>query len=68
MNSIERYIYNAVRFSPRLKKLIVKIYQLLFSFVPIKRAKSDYKIVTRDGYFYGFHPGRNPYIKSKVDL
>lgn len=55
MNSIERYIYNAVRFTPRLKKLIVKIYQFLFSFVPMKQAKSDYKIVTREGYFYGFH-------------
>jgi len=55
MNIIERYIYNVVRFSPRLKKLIVKIYQLLFSMVPIKRAKSDFNIITREGYYFGFH-------------
>lgn len=55
MNSIERFIYNKVRFSPKIKKGIVNIYQRLFSIIPIKKIKSDYNITVREGYFFGFH-------------
>ncbi len=76
MNSLERYIYNLVRFSPKLKKTIVDLYQLLFSIIPLKKYKSDYKIIVREGYFYGFHDkcpwsADNKYLlahKFKFDL
>jgi len=55
MNTLERYIYNKIRFSPKVKKSVVKLYQKLFSIIPIKRIRSSYNIVTREGYFYGFH-------------
>ncbi|GAF88477.1 unnamed protein product, partial [marine sediment metagenome] len=55
MNTLERYIYNKIRFSPKIKSLIVGLYQRLFSIVPIKKIQSDYNIVTREGYFFGFH-------------
>lgn len=55
MNTLERYIYNKIRFSPKIKKSIVGLYQRLFSIIPIKKIQSDYNIVTREGYFFGFH-------------
>ncbi len=55
MNTLERYIYNKIRFSPRIKKSIVGLYQRLFLIVRIKKIQSDYNIVTREGYFFGFH-------------
>jgi hypothetical protein len=55
MNTLERYIYNKIRFSPKIKKLIVGLYQKLFSIVPIKKILTDYNIITREGYFFGFH-------------
>ena len=55
MNKIEKYIYNKIRFSPKIKKWIVKTYQYIFSIVPISKIKSEYNIVTREGYFFGFH-------------
>ena len=55
MNQFERYIYNKVRFSPRIKRLIVYLYQKLFFIVPIKKIQTDYDIIIREGYFFGFH-------------
>ena len=55
MNTLERYIYNKIRFSPRIKKSIVGLYQRLFSFVPIKKIQTEYNVVVREGYFFGFH-------------
>lgn len=55
MNTLERYIYNKIRFLPKAKKSIVYIYQKLFSIIPIKKIRSEYNVVTREGYFYGFH-------------
>ena len=55
MNTLERHIYNLVRFSPKLKKSIVKVYQYLLSIIPQKRVKSDFQIMNREGYFFGFH-------------
>jgi len=55
MNSIERIIYDKIRFSPKIKNLVVRIYQFLLSIIPIKKIKSGYNIITREGYFFGFH-------------
>ena len=55
MNKFERIIYNTVRFSPVLKKHIVKTYQKIFSVFPVKAIQTNYKIIGREGYFFGFH-------------
>lgn len=55
MNTLERYIYNKVRFSPKIKQAIVGLYQRLFSLVPMKKVQSDYVVIIREGYFFGFH-------------
>lgn len=55
MNTLERYIYNKIRFSPRIKKSIVDLYQRLFSIIPIKNIQTDYNVIVREGYFFGFH-------------
>ena len=76
MNQLERFIYNRVRFSPKIKKLIVGLYQQLFSFIPINRIQTNYDVITREGYFFGFHDKcpwspDNKYLlahKYKIDL
>ncbi|MCJ7802480.1 MAG: hypothetical protein MUP82_09015, partial [Candidatus Marinimicrobia bacterium] len=55
MNTLEQYIYNKIRFSPKTKKTIVNLYQRFFSIVPIKKIQTDYNIIVREGYFFGFH-------------
>jgi len=55
MNKFERLIYNAVRFSPSWKKNIVKSYQKIFSIFPVRDVQTNYKIIEREGYFFGFH-------------
>ena len=55
MNRFERFFYNIVRFSPKVKRIIIYIYHRLFSFIPIKKIKTDYNIIIRKGYFFGFH-------------
>jgi len=55
MNKFERLIYDAVKHNPDLKIFIRNLYQNLFSFLPVNKAKSKYVINTREGYFYGFH-------------
>jgi len=55
MNSIERIIYDKIRFSPKIKNMVVRTYQFLLSIIPIKKVKSGYNIITREGYFFGFH-------------
>lgn len=76
MTRIERYIYDLVRFFPTVKKSIVKVYQFLFSIIPQKPVKSDFQIIAREGYFFGFHDkcpwsSDNKYLlahKIKFDL
>ena len=55
MNKLERVIYNLLKTNPRLKNQIRNIYQQLMSLVPVSKIISDYHIVTRNGYFFGFH-------------
>lgn len=55
MNRFERFFYNKVRFSPKVKRFIIYLYHRLFSFVPIKKIQTDYNIIVREGYFFGFH-------------
>jgi len=76
MNTLERYIYDKIRFSPKIKKSIVGLYQRLFFLVPIKKIQTDYNIIIREGCFFGFHDKcpwshDNKYLlahKYKIDL
>jgi hypothetical protein len=54
MNIVEKTIHSAIGNYPLLRKPVVAVYQLLFSFLP----STDYviaDITQRSGYFFGFH-------------
>lgn len=55
MNKTERFVYDAVKRNPDLKRLIRNVYQDVFSLIPVKKKISKYEILTREGFFYGFH-------------
>ena len=55
MNKLERKIYNCIRFNPRLKKWITTIYQKLFSLFPQPIIKTDFDIIIKENFFFGFH-------------
>ena len=55
MRSIERYIYNLVRFHPGLKNLLKNLYQGLFTLLPTRSLNTKYNLLILDNYFYGFH-------------
>lgn len=55
MNSLERLIYNRVKYRPRLKRVLVSGYQRIFSLLPAPSLETDCEIVVREGYYYGFH-------------
>ncbi|MAG21030.1 MAG: hypothetical protein QF613_05605 [Candidatus Marinimicrobia bacterium] len=55
MNSLERFIYNRVKYHPRLKRVLVDSYQRLFALFPVQSLETDYEIVVREGFYYGFH-------------
>jgi hypothetical protein len=55
MNKLEITIYNLVKNNPVLKQRIVDLYQTTLGLVPQKRLVSNLPIVTRQGYFFGFH-------------
>lgn len=56
MNFLERSVYNLVKSNPWLKRKVRNIYQSAFDlFVSGDGVISDYKVVVRSGYFFGFH-------------
>lgn len=55
MNTFEKTIYNLVKNNTFLKTIIRNTYQYLLSFIPKKKKISEYKIIEREGYFFGFH-------------
>lgn len=55
MKKFERLVYDAVKKNPVLKKRIRNIYQDMFSLFPVKRKNTKFDIVTREGFFFGFH-------------
>ena len=55
MNLIEKFVYDKVKQSPKLKKQIRNIYQSIFDFIPQPKKHSAYPIIERKGYFFGFH-------------
>lgn len=55
MNKIEKAVYDLVKTNPKLKDTIRNIYQGILSVVPRDKRVSEYHILEREGYFYGFH-------------
>jgi hypothetical protein len=55
MNQLELFIYRRVRRNPRLKRIIAGAYRTVFSLLPATSAESEYKVMSRAGYFFGFH-------------
>ena len=55
MNSLERFIYDRVKYLPGLKRVLVDNYQRLFALLPAQSPETDYEIVVREGFYYGFH-------------
>ncbi|MBU0528981.1 hypothetical protein KKF86_04395 [bacterium] len=59
-----------------MKESIVNLYQRLFSIIPIKKIQTDYNVIVREGYFFGFHDKcpwspNNKFLlahKYKIDL
>ena len=55
MNKLERYIYNFLKSNPVIKNKVVDLYQRATIVFPVKTVDSEYDIVVREGYFFGFH-------------
>lgn len=55
MNRLEKFIYDCVKENPGLKRGLVDFYQKLLLFVPKEKKKTEYNIIEREGYFFGFH-------------
>lgn len=55
MNKLERIVYDYVKRNPKLKNLIRDSYQRILSVVPKKKKDSQYRILEREGFFFGFH-------------
>jgi hypothetical protein len=58
MNKLERIVYDLVKGNPRLKIIVRNIYQTLFDLLPDNPDKNNYtaeKMISKSGYFFGFH-------------
>lgn len=55
MNSLESFIYNAVRKNPALKKATRNIYQNVFDLLPQKKEYYRKELHFRENFFFGFH-------------
>jgi hypothetical protein len=67
MNKLERIIYNTVRGNPALKRRVRNLYQQAFDLLPAATVKSNYPIVERQGYFFGFHD-HSPFSADNAKL
>ncbi|MEO8085930.1 MAG: hypothetical protein ABI763_03870 [Bacteroidota bacterium] len=55
MNKAERFFYNFIKANPRIKNVIRDVYQSIFSLLPVKQGTINDSLVSREGYFFGFH-------------
>lgn len=55
MNRLERTIYDLVKHNPRMKLAIRNLYQQVFDLLPSPKHKTAYPIISREGFFFGFH-------------
>ncbi|PRY82678.1 hypothetical protein [Alkalibacterium olivapovliticus] len=55
MNRLERTIYDLVKKNTKIKNAFRDSYQFILAVIPQKRIVSNYNIIEREGYFFGFH-------------
>lgn len=55
VNRLERFIYDRVKNNPKLKSHVVALYQRTLSLLPTSPLVTKHKVLTREGYFFGFH-------------
>jgi hypothetical protein len=55
VNKTEKFIYNILRRNPRVKNSVRDIYQTLFSVIPVEQKIANESMISRPGYFFGFH-------------
>lgn len=55
MNKIEKTIYDLVKRNPNIKFFLRDTYQLICDIIPTKSKVTNHTIITREGYFFGFH-------------
>lgn len=55
MNRVERFVYDLVKRNPRLKGYVRDIYQRLYALKPTKDLESEFNILCREGYFFGYY-------------
>lgn len=55
MNKIEKAIYDILKTNPKFKNTVRDIYQGVLSVVPKDKKVSEFNILEREGFFYGFH-------------
>ncbi len=55
MNKLERYFYDLVKKNPALKNNVRNLYQSFFDMVPKRNCITEFPILNRQGYFFGFH-------------
>jgi hypothetical protein len=55
MNKLESMVYQWVKQNPKVKNLVRDVYQALFRVVPVPGEKSLYPVISREGFFFGFH-------------
>lgn len=55
MNRFEKIIYDRIKNNTKIKNLVRDIYQKILSKIPKKPVKTNYNIIEREGYFFGFH-------------
>ena len=55
MNIIEKLVYDTVKSNPKLKGRIRNLYQAAFDVLPRKKNASIHQIISKEGYFFGFH-------------
>lgn len=67
MNKLEIIIYNLVKDNPILKQKIVDAYQYVLGFFPQIPLLSEFPIVERNGYFFGFHD-KSPFSQDGKGL
>lgn len=56
MNKIERFFYDRVKNNVKLKFFMKVSYQIFFlSLRPVKKVRTPYSFIVKEGFFFGFH-------------
>lgn len=55
MNKFERYVYDLIESKPFIKVFVRDVYQSCYDLLPKKKEFSINPIISKEGYFFGFH-------------